>query len=217
MFHHITEWIMNLMQTHGAAMVFTGVIIESVIVPIPSPLIIMGAGVLVVDPTLPSGALFIDILLKIVLPGSIASTIGAFLGYGIGFWGGKPFIDRFGKYIGFGWDDVLRGESLIRPRQALMIFALRALPIMPLSLISAVAGVLRMPVGPFTLWTFLGSIPRCLILAYLGYFTRDSYRNLAGQINMAESMTSAAIVGVVLAGILWLRARMRRPGTPSPE
>lgn len=206
----ITEWIMLMLQQHGAAMVFVGVIIESIIVPIPSPLIIMGAGALLIEPGLSWSAAFGPIFLKIIAPGAIASTLGAYFAYGIAFWGGKPAIDRLERFLGFGWDDLQSFEARLVGRVGLTIFLLRALPIVPLSLISAAAGVLRLPVAGFTLWTFLGSIPRCLVLGYLGYLTRDTYEGLAGSINKAESLVSAAIVAGAIGLILWLRARMKR-------
>ncbi|MGH7833346.1 MAG: hypothetical protein ACREQK_06860, partial [Candidatus Binatia bacterium] len=86
----LLSWIMDSIRAYGPWSVFAGVIIESVIVPIPSPLVIMGAGFVLIDPSISVQAAFFQILLLIVLPGSIASTLGAYIGYGIGYWGGKP-------------------------------------------------------------------------------------------------------------------------------
>ena len=204
-----TQWIMTLLQTHGAAAVFVGVIIESIIVPIPSPLIIMGAGALLIQPGLTWDGALLPILAKIVLPGATASTLGAYFAYGIAYWGGKPLIDRFERFLGFHWEDILEMEKRVAGKVGLAIFTLRALPIVPLSLISAAAGVWRLPIATFSIWTFAGSLPRCLILGYLGYLTRDTYEGLAGRINAAESAISVAIVAAALVVILWLRSRMR--------
>jgi uncharacterized membrane protein YdjX (TVP38/TMEM64 family) len=89
-----------------------------------------------------------------------------------------------------------------------MIFLLRALPIVPLSLISAAAGVLRVPMMKFTIWTLVGSIPRCLILGYLGYLTRESYEGLAGRLDSLETLVSGAILVGAFGIIFWLRGRM---------
>jgi membrane protein DedA with SNARE-associated domain len=211
MIGQLTAWIMNLMIAHGPATVFIGVIIESIIVPIPSPLIIMGAGALLIDPALTPSAAAVAILVKIVLPGAIASTVGAYFAYLIAYWGGKPLIDRLKGLLGFGWDDVLSMEHRIAGRVNLMIFLLRALPVVPLSLISAAAGVLRLPPAQFGAWTLAGSIPRCLILGWLGFLMRDTYRGLAERLNSVETLVSGGIVVAAVALILWLRARMRRP------
>jgi membrane protein DedA with SNARE-associated domain len=210
MIETITTWIMTLMKTNGPETVFLGVIIESIIVPIPSPLIIMGAGALIITPGLAWNDIFVPIMMKIVLPGAAASTLGSFFMYGIAYWGGKPMIERLRKFLGFGWIDVLRMEKRLMGRVGLMIFLLRAIPIVPLSLISAGAGVLRLPVGKFILWTFAGSVPRCLILAYLGYLTRNTYEGLAEQINSMESLLSAGLILSVAAVVVWIRLRWQR-------
>lgn len=210
MISEITDWIMEAMRAYGPITVFIGVIIESVIVPIPSPLIIMGAGAILIEPELSAGAAFWPIIVRIVLPGAVASTLGAYFAYGIAFWGGKPVIDRFSRFLGFDWDEVRAMEARIEGRVNAMIFLLRALPIVPLSLISGAAGVLRLPAFQFGLWTFLGSVPRCLLLAWLGFLARDTYMGLAKNINRVESVVSGLIVVGAFALILWLRARMKR-------
>ncbi|MFN0117362.1 MAG: DedA family protein [Elusimicrobiota bacterium] len=210
MFSQITFHIMEALKTHGPITVFVGVIIESVIIPIPSPLIIMGAGALLIDSGLSFVQAFGPIFLKIVLPGAVASTIGAYFTFFIAYYGGKPVIDKFSGFLGFTWDNLIKLEGKLTNRMSLMIFLLRALPIVPLSLISAAAGVLRVPFIQFTLWTFLGSIPRCLILGYLGYLTRDSFQGLAMSINHMESLSSVAIVAGTMGLILWLRHKVRK-------
>jgi hypothetical protein len=87
----LLNWIMDSIRSYGAWSVFLGVIIESVIVPIPSPLIIMGAGFVLISPQFSFFEALVPILLQIVLPGSVASTLGAYIGYGIGYFGGKTW------------------------------------------------------------------------------------------------------------------------------
>lgn len=205
-----TQWILALLQTHGATAVFIGVMIESVIVPIPSPLIIMGAGALLIEPGLSAAAALPVLLTKIVLPGAVASTLGAFFAYGLAYCGGKPLIERCAGFLGFNWTEVEAMDRRLAGKAGPALFALRALPVVPLSLISAAAGVLRLPLKTFAVWTFLGSVPRCLVLGSLGYLTRDAYEGLAGRINTMESFLSAALVAGTIAAILFLRARAKR-------
>jgi membrane protein DedA with SNARE-associated domain len=201
---------MDSIRAHGAWSVFVGVIIESVIVPIPSPLIIMGAGFVLISPELSFVQALVPITLQIVLPGSIASTLGAYVGYAIGYLGGKPLVDRWKTFLGFSWNDV---EALERRFQAgqvnTTIFFLRALPIFPLSVISAAAGLLRLPIGQFSLWTFYGTIPRCLFLAYLGWGLGETYQGIAKGIDKAEGIVSGILILSIFAVIIWLRARVR--------
>ena len=77
----ITQWIMESMRDHGQFAVFIGVMIEQIIVPIPSPLIVMGAGALLILPTLSIPTALLQILWVIVLPGAIGETLGSYIGY----------------------------------------------------------------------------------------------------------------------------------------
>ena len=207
----ILNWIMESIRTYGAWSVFAGVIIESVIVPIPSPLVIMGAGFILISPELSFTGALTPILLLIVLPGATGSTLGAFIGYGIGFWGGKPLVERWKGFLGLEWREVDAFQRRLRGSHVkATIFFLRALPIVPLSLISAAAGFVRLPPVTFTLWTLYGSIPRCLLLAYLGWGIGDAYHRFAHGIDRVETLLSLSIVLLVIGLIVWLRRRMRK-------
>ena len=206
----ILNWIIDSIRAYGPWSVFVGVIIESVIVPIPSPLIIMGAGFLLIGAELSFLQAFAPIMVQIVLPGSIASTLGAYIGYGIGYIGGKPLVERLQNFLGFSWSDVEAMEHRFREGQInTSLFFLRALPIFPLSVISAAAGLLRLPIRQFTLWTFYGSIPRCLFLGYLGWGLGEPYQAIAKGIDKVETIISLLLLGLIFALILWLRWRIR--------
>jgi membrane protein DedA with SNARE-associated domain len=206
----ILNWIIDSIRAHGPWSVFIGVIIESVIVPIPSPLIIMGAGFLLIRPELSFLEALMPILAQIVLPGSIASTLGAYIGYGIGYLGGKPLVERLQGFLGFGWSDVEAMERRFHVGQVnTSLFFLRALPIFPLSVISAAAGLLRLPIKQFTLWTFYGSIPRCLFLGYLGWGLGEPYQAIPKGIDKLETIVSLLLLGLIFALILWLRSKVR--------
>jgi membrane protein DedA with SNARE-associated domain len=206
----ILNWIMDSIRAYGPWSVFIGVIIESVIVPIPSPLIIMGAGFVLISPELKFVEASLPILLQIVLPGSIASTVGAYIGYGIGYFGGKPVIDRWKNFLGFSWSDLEAMERRFKASGVkASIFFLRAVPIFPLSVISAAAGLLRLPIKQFSLWTFYGAIPRCLLLGYLGWGLGETYQAIAKGIDRAETIVSAFLILAIIGAIIWLRSRVR--------
>ena len=206
----ILNWIMDSIRAYGPWSVFVGVIIESVIVPIPSPLIIMGAGFVLISPDLSFFQALLPMVLQIVLPGSIASTVGAYIGYAIGYFGGKPMVDRWENFLGFSWRDVEALERHFQRGQVnALIFLLRALPIFPLSVISAAAGLLRLPIGQFSLWTFYGTIPRCLFLGYLGWGLGEAYQGIAKGIDKAEGVVSGVLILLIFGVVIWLRARVR--------
>lgn len=209
--HELLQWILESLRTHGPLSVFVGVIIESIIVPLPSPLIIMGAGAILIEPTLTWPAAGARIVWLIVLPGSLASTLGALFGYGLGYWGGKPLIHRWRRFLGFDWTEVATMETrLITRRAGWMIALLRALPVIPLSLISIAGGLIRWPLLSFIGWTWLGALPRCLLLGYLGWAARDTYEGLAHGMDRLETVVSGLVVLASLGGIFWLRHRARR-------
>ncbi len=140
---------MELMRTHGQLSVFIGVMIEQIIVPIPSPMIIMGAGAILILPGLSIPDAFLQILWVIVLPGSVASTLGSYIGYVISYYGGKALVVRFQRFLDVDWGQIERLEKRFQgKKEALSIFLSRAIPVFPISLVSIFAGLLRFPLGP---------------------------------------------------------------------
>ena len=191
------------MKAHGQFSVFIGVMIEQIIVPIPSPLIIMGAGAILVPPGLSIPGAFPLILWTIVLPGTIASTLGSYIGYTISYYGGKALVDRFQRFLGVDWKEVENLEKRFRgKKEAWSLFLFRAIPVFPISLVSIFAGLLHIPIRPFTVYTFLGSIFRCFFLGFVGWWIGATYERVATRIDSVETIVSVLLLvgmGVVLA------------------
>jgi membrane protein DedA with SNARE-associated domain len=206
----ITQWIMELMRTHGQLSVFIGVMIEQIIIPIPSPMIIMGAGAILVSPGLSIPNAFLQILWVIVLPGTIASTLGSYIGYTISYYGGKALVVRFQRFLGVDWNQIENLEKRFRgKKEALSIFFSRAIPVFPISLVSILAGLLRIPIRPFTICTFLGSIFRCFFLAFFGWWIGATYEKAATHLDSLETIVSILmLIGMGLAfGYLYHKFR----------
>jgi len=210
----ITQWIMELMRTHGQLSVFIGVIIEQIIVPIPSPLIVMGAGAILISPGLSIPNAFLQILWIVVLPGTIASTLGSYIGYLISYYGGKALVVRYQRFLGVDWKEIENLEKRFQgKKEALSIFFSRAIPVFPISLVSIFAGLLRVPVRPFTLYTFLGSIFRCFFLGFVGWWIGATYEKVATRLDSVETIVSILLLigmGGVL-GYLYYRFRKSTP------
>ncbi|MBN2368221.1 VTT domain-containing protein [Candidatus Woesearchaeota archaeon] len=201
MFGDITTLILEGIRTHGILAVIIGVAIETIIVPLPSPLIVMAAGYILIPPDSTLFAIVMNALWISVVAG-LAQTIGSFLLYFIGYYGGKPFIDKFEKLHGVSWKEIETFQKKFSgKKEEVTLFLLRALPIMPLSVISGVAGIMEMDFKQYTLATFLGVIPRNLILAILGFTLGEFYHILAGSIDHAESIMTAIIIFMILAYI----------------
>ncbi|MBN1923439.1 MAG: VTT domain-containing protein [Nanoarchaeota archaeon] len=210
----IVNYVLELIRSSGAWGVIIGVLIESVLAPIPSPIIIMGAGFIM----LPAGAAFIDVLapllLLITLPGALASTIGSFIGYFIGYFGGKPLIKRFEWLLGVSWEELSKGIKYFQKgiKDEFLIFTARAVPIIPLSVFSAVAGVLRINIKSFAIFTFLGALVRLFFLGIIGWLLGSAYENLAVKINTWENIGLVFLIGALLAVffLVYRRVNSRR-------
>jgi membrane protein DedA with SNARE-associated domain len=66
-----------------------------------------------------------------------------------------------------------------------------------------------LPLNQFSVWTFYGTIPRCLLLAYLGWGLGETYQGFAKGIDRAEGIVSGILLVGILGAIIWLRARVR--------
>jgi membrane protein DedA with SNARE-associated domain len=201
---------MELMRTHGQLSVFIGVMIEQVIVPIPSPMIIMGAGAILILPGLSIPDAFLQILWVIVLPGSIASTLGSYIGYMISYYGGKALVVRLQRFLDVDWNQIEKLEKRFQgKKEALSIFLSRAIPVFPISLISIFAGLLRVPIRPFTTYTFLGSIFRCFFLGFFGWWIGATYEKAATRLDSVETVISILmLIGMGIAfGYLYQKFR----------
>jgi membrane protein DedA with SNARE-associated domain len=170
---------MESMRAHGQLSVFIGVMIERVSFhPVSTDR--HGAGAILILPELPILNAFLQILWIIVLPGAIASTLGSYIGYMISYYGGRALVLRFQRFLGVDWEEIGHLEKRFQgKKEAISIFLSRAIPVFPISLVSIFAGLLRIPIKPFTLYTFLGSIFRCLFLGFVGWWIGATYEKVA--------------------------------------
>lgn len=211
MIAEITQWIMELMRTHGQLSVFIGVMIEQIIVPIPSPLIVMGAGAILISSGFSIPNAFLQILWIVVLPGTIASTLGSYIGYTISFYGGKALVIRLQRFLDVDWSQIEKLERRFQGRkEAWSIFLSRAIPVFPISLVSILAGLLRVPLRPFTLYTFLGSIFRCFFLAFFGWWIGATYEKVATRLDSVETIISVLMLIGMGAAFGYLYHKFRR-------
>ena len=206
---------MELMRAHGQLSVFVGVMIEQIIVPIPSPLIIMGAGAILIPAELSIPNAFLQILWIIVLPGSFASTLGSYIGYLISFYGGKALVVRLQRFLDVDWQEIENLEKRFKgKKEALIIFFSRAIPVFPISLVSIFAGLLRIPIKPFTFYTFLGSIFRCFFLSFFGWWIGATYGKVATRLDSVETIVSIIMLTGMGLVFIYLYYKFRKPTRP---
>jgi membrane protein DedA with SNARE-associated domain len=222
--HTIDVWIESIIflliswvAALGPLGVFLGVMIETFIAPIPSPLVPMAAGFILTYELLPLEAILV-ILFSVMTIGALAATIGSFFGYGIAYFGGYPIIERYGKYLGTSIEEIeyMRKNMEESSRDEIYLFTARAIPIIPLSVISLLYGALRADPKRFALVTFIGSLPRYLSLGLLGWIIGVGFYNLAQMIDLFETLIFVLLIVFLVVFILYrviIRRRARQAQT----
>jgi membrane protein DedA with SNARE-associated domain len=211
----LISWVAAL----GPLGVFLGVMIETFIAPIPSPLVPMAAGFILTFGLPPLQAILV-ILFSVMFVGAIAATIGSFFGYGIAYFGGYPIIERYGKYLGTSIEEIdyMRQNMEKSSRDEIYLFTARAIPIIPLSVVSLLYGALRADPKRFALFTFMGALPRYLVLGLLGWIIGVGWQNLAEMIDLFETLILVLLLIFLVVFILYRiiirrRARKAQPAT----
>jgi membrane protein DedA with SNARE-associated domain len=215
----VRELVTAIYEAVGYLGVALWVAIESVIIPIPSELVLPFAGFLAADTTSIepiTGAPWSIPLL--VLFATIGSLIGALIAYAIGYWGGRPVLVRWGRFLRFTAEDLDRTEAFFARWGAWASFLGRMVPVVR-SLVSFGAGVGKMHLGPFILFTILGSIPWNLFLVMAGYLLGENWTQIGDFLKRYEYLVLGILVIIGLAYLWFKFVRPRRgspPETPAP-
>lgn len=181
--------------------VFVASFVEEVIAPIPSPTVMMLSGSFA-----QLQGYFLPGLITLALIGAVGKTIGAIIVYFIADKAEDIVIGKFGAFFGVSREDV---ESLGKKfgngsRDYLILTVLRALPIMPSSVVSVGSGILKIPLRLYIISTFLGTILRDGVYLYVGYVGTDMLKSLVDRSSHIESYVEL-IVGIgVLAALVFL-------------
>jgi len=178
--------------------------IESACIPLPSEVIMPFAGFLVYTGRFSSLALVATL-------GAIGCNLGSVIAYEIGAYGGRPLIERFGKYILMNSHELDASDRFFQKYGSITVFIGRLLP----------AGIARMPRLKFHIYTFIGSWPWCFVLAYCGLALGvrwDSDPRLKQWMHRFDFL----IVLVLVIGIVYFvqshwRNRLRAANAPAVE
>lgn len=200
------EWITGLLGSLGYAGVTFLMFLENVFPPIPSELIMPLAGF-----TAAQGKLS---LVGVIVAGTLGSVLGAlplyYLGRRLGADRLRALADRHGRWLTLDGDDIDRAIAWLDRHGRAAVFFGRLVPGVR-SLISVPAGIDRMGLAPFLLFTTLGSGIWTGVLAWLGHLLGGRYQEVERYLNPV----SYVVLGIVLAGYLWRVARHRGRGAPS--
>ncbi len=189
--HQFGDIAINWINSIGYWGILLGMILESACIPLPSEVIMPFGGYLV-----STGHLN---MIGVILIGTLGNIIGSLIAYAIGHWGGKKFIDRFGKYIFLSKKHLESAEKWFDKRGEITVFASRILPAIR-TFISLPAGIARMSLSKFLIYTAIGSVIWTGILTYVGYILGDNWKNIQNILHPIAYL----VVGILLVILVYL-------------
>lgn len=196
----LAAWITSVIAAGGYLGIAALMAVESACLPLPSEVIMPFAGYLVSKGELN--------LWLVATAGAIGCNIGSIAAYEVGRQGGRALVAKYGYYVFVSVEDLDRSERFFARYGGVAVLVARVLPVVR-SFIAVPAGIARMPLVRFHLYTFLGSWPWCFALAWVGMklgHAWDSDPRLKAIMHKAD----AAIVVAVVAGVAWFVWHRRR-------
>jgi len=214
MIAHIIEilagWITAVISTAGYGGVMLLMAIESACIPLPSEIIMPFSGYLVYMGRFS--------LLAVATWGAIGCNVGSILAYEIGYYGGRPLVVRYGRYIFVSQHDLDMADRFFARWGSLAVLIARLLPVIR-TFIALPAGIARMPRVWFHLYTFIGSWPWCFALAWVGMRLGEQW-NKDPRLKMWFHRMDAVILLLLLAGVayfVWSHVKGRVRANESEE
>jgi membrane protein DedA with SNARE-associated domain len=141
----------------------------------------------------------------IALAGTIGYVLGSVLGWGIGWYGGRPYLERHGRWLHVTPEKLDRADAWFARYGDVSVLLARVVPVVR-SFISIPAGVVRMPLGRFTLLTIPGSALWCFAIAGVGFALGTGWERFHHGWRYADYI----VLGALLAGVLYLAWRVRQ-------
>lgn len=193
--HQLVEFLTNVLQTIGWFGVVVIMALESANIPIPSEVTMPLSGWMLVQAR---GGTSLQALLLGGLWGAVGCTIGSIISYWMGRLGGRPLVERYGKYILVSEEDLGKADRWFARWGDWTAFISRLLPIVR-TFISFPAGVVRMNFWRFTLYSFIGSFIWCGLLAWGGYHFGEHWEELRNTMRPFD----IPIAIVIIAGFVY--------------
>ena len=208
----LSSTLTSLIGDHGIYAVFVLMVIDAVL-PAASELVMLYAGV-VASGALPGQ----DVVLfghqidshfwayvAMSMAGVLGNTLGSVIGWGIGYYGGRPVIEKRGRWLHLGPENLDRAEHWFARWGDWAVCLGRVTPVVR-SFVSIPAGLARMPLGRFTVFTFLGCIPWCFGLAGIGWALGSSYESFHHDFRFVDIAVGIFVLALVA---IWLLRRRR--------
>ena len=190
--HAVTQWVTTNISQLGYRGIVIMMGLESACIPLPSEIIMPFGGYLVSQhPERYS-------IWWMAVAGAAGCVWGSAVAYWAGRYGGRPFVEKYGRYILIRHKDLDKADAWFAKYGDWAIFISRLLPVIR-TFISFPAGISGVRFGRFIIYTFLGSLPWCLALAYVGKVLGDRWDSIKNYFHGAD-----VIIGIVLAVLLAL-------------
>jgi len=189
----VSGWIIGQISGAGYSGVVLMMAIESACIPLPSEIIMPFSGYLVY-----TGRFNLH---WASLAGALGCALGSIVAYYAGLWGGRPFLEKYGRYVLIRSKDLDRADRFFARYGDAAVFFSRLLPVIR-TFISFPAGVARMKFAKFVLYSFLGSVPWCYFLAYVGKLLGEQWQSIRKYFHQADVVIGVALL-VALAVFLW--------------
>ena len=208
----IDEIVIPFLETLYGAVGYLGVMlamaIESAMIPLPSELILPFAGFLVSDPsqlepiTGQPWSFWI-----VVVVGTIGNTLGSLVAYALGAYGGRPFLERYGKYVLIRPHEIEIADRFFARWGTQTVFFSRLLPIVR-TFISFPAGVARMDLRKFIVYSTAGAFLWSILLVWAGVQLGANWVEIRA---MLQPFDLAIAIGVVVLFVAFVWLRLGRP------
>lgn len=198
----IVAWMIAVMAAMGPLGVSLLMGIESACIPLPSEVIMPFAGYLAFKGQLTffglgAGSPIAQIWIAGIF-GALGCNLGSIPAYEIGAWGGRTAVEKYGKYIWLNLGHLDQAHRFFERFGTWAILIGRMLPVVR-TFIALPAGIAKMNRTKFHIYTFAGSLPWCLGLAWIGYKLGEKWNTLGAYFHKLD----AVIGGLILAGIIW--------------
>ncbi len=191
----VSAFIVATISTLGYAGIVLLMAIESACIPLPSEIIMPFSGYLVY-----TGQLNLWI---VSIAGAFGCVLGSLVAYWVGMYGGRPMIERYGRYLLISHHDIDLADRWFERFGEVIVFASRLLPVIR-TFIAFPAGVARMNLKKFVIYTFAGSLPWCLGLAYVGQKLGEQWDTNPTLKTLFRRFDFVIGIAIVAAAVWWI-------------
>ncbi len=166
LFEFLSGYITDLIVTFGYPGIVFLMTLESACLPVPSEIVLPFSGFAVQQGRLDFWA--------VGLAGSVGCLIGSVLSYAVGYYGGRPLLERYGRFVLITRHEIDLAHGWFARHGPATVFLARLLPIVR-TFVSLPAGIVRMDFKKFVVYSFVGSVPWCYALTYAGLWLKDQW------------------------------------------